>query len=118
MWRIHNLQNKLNLDLPPVLTPEQTAKRDLLRVKLRALYHRDQFAIHEKVLVWHDQLKLKYADARDYIMFHLISGSTCKGYNGHFDFPDADSVERFIETQYDAAFPAGEAVIALKPEQK
>lgn len=108
----------MNLDLPTVLTPEQTAKRDLLRTKLRALYHRDQFAIHEKILWWHDQLKVKYADARDYIMFHLISGSTSKGYNGHFDFPGADSVERFIEAQYAATFPAGEGAIPLKPEQK
>lgn len=103
----------MNLDSPPVLTPEQIRKYESLQVKLRALYHRDQFAIHEKILAWHDQLKLKYPDAREYMMFHLISGSTFNGYNGRFDFPGADSVELFIETQYKAVFPT-EAVTVLQ----
>jgi len=76
-----------------------------LREKLHALYRKDQFAIHEKVLVWHDALKLKYPNARDYMMFHLVSGSTFKRFSGYFDFEPADSVETFIEREYLAAFP-------------
>jgi len=85
-------------------TPEQLAKREMLLEKLHALYHKDQMAIHEKVLVWHDALKLKYPNARDYMLFHLISGSTFKGFNGCFDFEPADSVEAFIEREYCKAF--------------
>jgi len=77
-----------------------------LREKLRALYRRDQFAIHAKVLVWHDMLKLKYPAARDYLLFHLISGSTQREFNGCFDFPPEDSVEQFIEREYLVAFPS------------
>lgn len=86
-------------------TSEQIAKRAMLLEKLHALYHKDQMAIHEKVLVWHDALKLKYPNARDYMLFHLISGSTFKGFNGYFDFEPADSVEAFIQREYRAAFP-------------
>ena len=87
-------------------TPEQIAKITDLRTKLHALYHKDQFAIHAKVLVWHDALKLKYPNAREYLMFHLISGSTFGGFSGCFDFEPADSVEAFIEREYEKAFPS------------
>lgn len=98
---------KTDLDTAATLTPtpEQIAKFVSLREKLHALYHKDQFAIHAKVLVWHDALKLKYPNARDYMMFHLVSGSTFKGYSGYFDFDPADSVETFIEREYREAFP-------------
>ena len=86
-------------------TPEQIAKRAMLLEKLHALYRKDQFAIHEKILVWHDALKLKYPNAREYMLFHLISGSTFQGFNGRFDFEPADSVEAFIEREYRNAFP-------------
>ena len=104
----------MNPDSIPALTPEQTEKHDRLRVKLRALYHLDQLAIHEKVIAWHDGLKLKYPDAREYMMFHLISGSSFKGFNGHFDFPFADSVEHFIDREYNAAFPGSETATPSK----
>ena len=90
----------------PVPTPEQIAKRAMLLEKLHALYRKDQFAIHEKILAWHDALKLKYPNAREYMLFHLISGSTFQGFNGCFDFESADSVEAFIEREYRAAFPS------------
>ena len=77
----------------------------MLLEKLHALYRKDQMAIHEKVLVWHDALKCKYPNAREYMLFHLISGSTFKGFNGCFDFEPADSVEAFIEREYREAFP-------------
>jgi len=91
-------------------TPEQIAKREMLLEKLHALYHKDQFAIHEKILVWHDALKLKYPNAREYMLFHLISGSTFQGFNGYFDFEPEDSVEAFIEREYREAFPNGTPV--------
>ncbi len=78
-----------------------------LRVKLQALYARDQFEIHEKVLVFHDYLKKKYQNARDHRLFHLISGSTLKNFYGDLDFPEPDSVEHFINAEYAAAFLSG-----------
>jgi len=86
------------------LSPEQSAQYDALHAKLCALYLRDQFEIHDRILVFHDELKVKYPDARQYLMFHLISGSTFLGFNGKFDFPPDDSVEHFIEREYREAF--------------
>ena len=88
-----------------VPTAEQLAKFEILRDKLHALYHKDQLAIHAKVLVWHDALKVKYPNARDYMMFHLVSGSTLREFNGCFDFEPEDSVEAFIEREYREVFP-------------
>lgn len=86
----------------------QLALYDALRVKLQALYRRDQFEIHDKVLLFHDYLKKKYPDARGHRLFHLISGSTLKDFYGELDFPGGDSVEKFIRTEYLRAFPDGE----------
>ena len=83
----------------------QIALYDALRLKLQALYRRDQFEIHEKVLVFHDYLKKKYPDARDRRLFHLISGSTLKEFYGNLDFPRPDSVADFINAEYTVAFP-------------
>ena len=78
-----------------------------LRTKLQALYKRDQYEIHEKVLEFHDYLKRKYPNARDHLFFHLISGSTLKDFYGDTDMPEPDSVEDFINTEYARAFPHG-----------
>jgi len=87
-------------------TPDEAdcAIYDALRAKLHALYERDQFAIHDRVLAFHDYLKRKYRDARDRRLFHLISGSTLKEFYGSLDFPKPDSVADFINAEYAAAF--------------
>jgi hypothetical protein len=77
----------------------------VLREKLAALYEHDQYAIHEKVLSLHIHLTSKYPNAREYQLFHLISGSTPKQWNGAMDFPPPDSVKEFILREYAAAFP-------------
>lgn len=82
----------------------QAALYDSLRAKLQALYARDQLEIHDKVLVFHDYLKKKYPDARDHRLFHLISGSTIKDFYGGLDFPKPDSVEDFINAEYNVVF--------------
>ena len=85
----------------------EIALYDALRLKLQALYRRDQFEIHEKVIVFHDYLKKKYPDARGRRLFHLISGSTLRNFYGELDFPEPDSVEGFIHAEYAKAFPGG-----------
>ena len=87
----------------------EIALYDGLRLKLQALYRRDQFEIHEKVLVFHDYLKKKYPDARGRRLFHLISGSTLRDFYGELDFPKPDSVEEFINTEHAVAFSDGRA---------
>lgn len=82
----------------------QSALYDALRARLQALYARDQYEIHDRVLAFHDYLKKKYPDARDYRLFHLISGSTLKEFYGSLDFPKPDSVEDFINAEYNVVF--------------
>ena len=79
-----------------------------LRAKLRALYDRDQFEIHDKVLAFHNELKRRYPNPRQYRLFHLISGSTLNDMYGLLDLPKPDSVEDFIDAEYAKAFPDGE----------
>lgn len=95
-------------DIPTQVIAAHIALYDALRVKLQALYRRDQFEIHDKVLDFHDYLKKKYPDARGRRLFHLISGSTLRDFYGELDFPKPDSVEDFVNREYDAAFPDGE----------
>ena len=80
------------------------------------MYRRDQYEIHEKVLEFHDYLKSKYSNARDHLLFHLISGSTLKDFYGDIDLPKPDSVEDFINAEYNRAFPDGEPANVDKPD--
>ena len=105
----------MNQNTPPATTgnneadePTQIALYQSLRLKLHALYRRDQFEIHDKVIQFHDYLKKKYPDAREHRLFHLISGSTLLDFYGVLDFPGEDSVENFINTEYARAFPDGD----------
>ena len=100
----------MNPDAVSLLSPEQAAKYEFLRRRLHALYRRDQFAIHDKVVEWHIELRGKYPNAREYLMFHLISGSTAPNFTGLFDFPPADSVEHFINTEYAEGFLSANAL--------
>ncbi len=45
-----------------------------------------------------DMLRQKYPDAESYAMFHVLGGSTPGGNNPvkYDDFPDDDSVEKFV----------------------
>jgi len=93
----------------------ELALYDSLRARLRALYRRDQFEIHDKVILFHDFLKKKHPDARDHRLFHLISGSTLKDFYGDLDFSRPDSVEDFINDEYARVFPNGESPTGEAP---
>ena len=90
----------------PMAGPDETAESrqrelyDELREKLAALYRRDQDDIHGKILVFHEYLKCKYPDSRERRLFHLLSGSTPRGEYHLFDFPEPDSIETFIDTEF------------------
>ncbi len=75
-----------------------------LHRKMRALYSHDQYAIHDRVLTFHDHLKEKYPDYRQYQLVHLISGSTVQGPFVRYDFPGEDSVEAFVGREYERVF--------------
>jgi len=77
---------------------------EAMREKLRALYRRDQDEIHDRVLAFHDGLKVRYPDFRDYQLFHLVSGSTLRDSHPKMDFPSPDSVEEFVNAEWAKAF--------------
>jgi hypothetical protein len=80
------------------VTPAQRTEQ--LRAMLRKVYRHDQFAIHNKVLAFHDRLKARYPDYPEYELYHLISFSTLKAPLTKYDFPGEDSIETFIRTEY------------------
>jgi len=96
---------------------DEAALYNSLRVKLQALYRRDQFEIHEKVLQFHDYLKRKYPDARGHRLFHLISGSTLRDFYGSMDFPKPDSVQDFINAEHASAFPEEQSGLVSSSDQ-
>jgi len=79
---------------------ENDKKWQLLHEKLTAMYKRDQFSIHEKVINLHKRLKKKYPYYMQVRLYHLLSMSTVQRPKIHFDFPDEDSVEKFIEQEH------------------
>ena len=72
-----------------------------LTEKLRELYRRDQFGIHDEILKFFERLKRRHRDFRSYRLVHLLSGSTIQPPYAHFDFEGDDSVEAFINSQYE-----------------
>lgn len=83
------------------LTDEARLARDQeLRRKLGALYSRDQFEIHERVLAFYEALKSRYSCYREYRLVHLISGSTIGPTYFRDDFPGEDSIAAFIDREY------------------
>lgn len=82
---------------------------EVLRLRLQALYGRDHRQVaefHEVVVDVCDILTFKHADAREHLLFHLLSGSTLPHTTGLFDFQRPDSIEDLINTHFFNAFPA------------
>ena len=55
--------------------------------------------IHEKgdqIIAFANKLKTKYSNYGDYLLYHVLVGSTLKP-KPFFDFPGEDSVEKFLE---------------------
>jgi hypothetical protein len=87
------------------LNEEQQKQRlHTLRAMLLSLYQHDQFAIHDRVIEFHDKLKVDYPDYGQCRLYHLVSWSTCSNPCNRFDFPGQDSVELFIEEEYRKVF--------------
>lgn len=87
-----------------MITEQQEVRAQELRRYLAALYKIDQFAIHDKVIEFHDRLKQKYTDYHQCRLYHLISGSTIALPVTRFDYLGADSIEAFILGEYTAVF--------------
>jgi hypothetical protein len=88
----------------PAFSPQQAAVYSSLQAKLNALYEKEQYEIHERIMDFHSILKERHPNTQDYALYHLISFSTMTEYGGCFDFPEPDSVERFIDSEYRKAF--------------
>lgn len=52
---------------------------------------------YDKISEFGEKLLEKYPDARSYLLFHLLIGSTPPYDLSLFDFPGDDSVEKFIK---------------------
>lgn len=71
-----------------------------LKEKLNMAYEADAKKMHERVFEFANVIKNKYPDYSKYQLWHLLISSTI-GDNTkiiYFDFPDNDSVEKFIKS--------------------
>lgn len=62
----------------------------------------DKFSIYNLVVAKLRELESKYPNARDYLAFHILAGSTPHHELPHLDFPGEDSLENFL-TQFENA---------------
>ena len=88
---------------PEDLTLEQ--KREIARAvkeKMNILARsRDILFFHDKLVNKARNLQAKYPDYEDYELYHLLIGSTVYD-RPEFDFPGEDSVQKFIEAEFES----------------
>lgn len=75
-------------------------KIETLRAKLTYLYDATSTQVHNEVLKFSYHLELKYADAKECMLFLLIIGGTLPSSTKLYDFEGRDSVQRFIDQLY------------------
>lgn len=61
---------------------------------------RDVLSFHERLVDKAEELQAKYPDYDDYELYHLLIGSTVRD-RAKFDFPGSDSVEKFIDSEFE-----------------
>ena len=79
---------------------DQSGQNDSrLEKVLKELYERNRFGFYEAVVNKAEELMAKHPDYKDYLLFHLLIGSTVEGECANYDFPGEDSIKLFLETQ-------------------
>lgn len=86
-----------------MLTSEEKREMERARTHFTALTIGDDvrdYAFTDERLRFAQSLEAKYNDTRDYLMFHILIGSTPRGASKQFDFPGKDSVSAFFASAY------------------
>ncbi len=80
---------------------EQQPKRERANIeeieKKRIAIYEDMDK-YQKYVEFANRLRKKYPDCGDYLMWHIMAGSTPVGEPPKFDFPGEDSLEKFINS--------------------
>ena len=71
-------------------------KFDGLKTRLKDLLEKDWKKINDKMIRFSKYLKNKYDDYDNYALYYVLNSPIYKKCN-HFDFPDDDSIEKYIE---------------------
>lgn len=87
------------------ISKEEKKTYSLLLARLDAVRAAKVGNISEAIATLRVALCSKYPDARNYILFSLLAGAAVPEGTGPFDFPQADSIERFVNEKYMSAFP-------------
>lgn len=82
-------------------TPDNNQQTALDRVKAKMAIIAERENIldqHEQLVAFAKYLQNKYPNARDYLLFHTLIGSTPRPGHGNalVDFPGEDSIEKFV----------------------
>lgn len=65
--------------------------------------------VNDKIGNFGKRLKEEYGDFEDYLLYHLLAGSSLRGACEKYDFPGEDSVEKFIDDLYKKYIEKAEA---------
>ena len=100
---MNNLSLKINqIKIPPSETEINIGVKE----KINFLYKLDVATVKEiysRVTNFAKGLEQKYPNAREYYLFHTIIGSSVdrKDCKAGFDFPDDDSIVKYIDDLYE-----------------
>lgn len=86
-----------------ILAPEKALEMECARKHFAALTRDDDkrdYAFTNERLQFAQSLEARYDDARDYLMFHILIGSTPRSASKQFDFFGKDSVRKFFTNAY------------------
>ncbi len=76
--------------------PEREQEVFALAKKLSGLGLKGDYELHDEIVDFAAALRKKYPDYFRYKLYHALSGSTPEKTSDLFDFPEADSIERFV----------------------
>jgi len=89
-------ENGINSFSPEVKIKYEELHSTLLDKQIAASEKGEMLIWHDKIVNFANNLLSTYPDARDYLFFHLLIGSTSPMGLSQIDFPGDDSVELFI----------------------
>jgi len=97
-----NIEQINTEEKPQIEVGKETEVKDL-KEKVRFIFKNDAVAYYKKAHQFGRKLMEKYPDCFDYLYYHILGGSTPPQGMGFkkFDFPDNDSVEKFIDDLYE-----------------
>jgi hypothetical protein len=95
-----NPESKPIEDFDQNLNAEQKLLMKNLKIQRHDLYFLELNSFSGALVDFINHLRKKYPDYQKYRLYHLIASSTLFEECPYFDFPDDDSIEKFLHDKY------------------